>query len=185
MVFFLPASSFSEVLKSVTRLDFSGKTVVGALIGGYIAVEIAKKLLGIRKRTGDSFAVAIPLAQGIGRFGCYLHGCCFGLPSDLPWSVNLWNTTRHPVQLYEAALDFSLAAILYLSRRTSYPNGHLFRRYILGYACIRLVTDFFRGDPAIRFLSLTFVQWICMGTALIFGFIVYQGWKSDPTKESS
>jgi len=183
MVLFLPAASVSEVFKGVARFDFSGKTVVGALIGGYVAVELAKKILGIRKRTGDGFAVAIPLAQGIGRLGCYLHGCCFGTPGEQPWSVYLWGAQRHPVQLYEAALDFSLAAILYLSRHTAYPNGHLFRRYIFGYACIRLLTDFFRGDPAMRFLSLTLVQWICLGAALIFGRIVYRGWKADPAKE--
>lgn len=178
MVFFLPAGSFPLLFANTMRFDFSGKTVVGALIGGYIAVEIAKKVMGIRKATGDGFAVAIPLAQGVGRLGCFLHGCCFGAETSVPWSVFLAGTHRHPAQLYEAALDFLLAALLFFTRRRPYPNGHLFRRYILGYAIIRFFTDFFRGDPANHILFFTVVQWISLATALAFGVIVFRGFQS-------
>jgi prolipoprotein diacylglyceryltransferase len=90
--------------------------VIGALMGGYLGVEIAKKLVGIRHSTGDAFAVAVPLSLGIGRIACVLGGCCYGTPSHQPWAIHLAGADRHPVQLYEAALDFALAAAVFSVR---------------------------------------------------------------------
>ena len=179
MIFFLPPDVTMSVLAQLLVFDFTGKTVVGALIGGYLSVELAKKALGIKEKTGDAFAVAIPLGQGIGRMGCFLHGCCFGRETPLPWGVFLEGTMRHPVQLYEGALDFLLAALLWATRRTSYPQGHLFRRYILGYACIRFFTEFFRADPALYFGGLSVVQWISLTASVCFGWIVYVGFRDS------
>src|SRR4051812_25687651 len=46
-----------------------GKTVTTGLIGAYIAVEFAKWLMGIRIKTGDSFALPLALALAVGRWG--------------------------------------------------------------------------------------------------------------------
>jgi hypothetical protein len=56
----------------------TGKSVLGALLGGYAGVELAKHALGLRAATGDLFALVAPLGIGIGRVGCLLHGCCLG-----------------------------------------------------------------------------------------------------------
>ena len=56
----------------------TGKSVLGALLGGYAGVEAAKLALGWRAPTGDLFALVAPLGIGIGRIGCLLHGCCLG-----------------------------------------------------------------------------------------------------------
>lgn len=56
----------------------TGKTVLGALLGGYAGVEIAKKLVGYRSATGDWFATIAPAGIVTGRIGCLLHGCCLG-----------------------------------------------------------------------------------------------------------
>ncbi|MFY9753733.1 MAG: prolipoprotein diacylglyceryl transferase family protein, partial [Candidatus Acidiferrales bacterium] len=68
-----------------------GKTIVGALIGGLIAVELAKRILGERRSTGDLFAPAIALGLAIGRIGCFLAGLpdhTYGVASSLPWAVD-------------------------------------------------------------------------------------------------
>ena len=57
----------------------TGKSVLGALLGGYVSVEIAKKCLGYTRATGDWFAMLVPMGIIIGRFGCLLHGCCLGV----------------------------------------------------------------------------------------------------------
>src|SRR5438094_1516728 len=64
-----------------------GKTIVAGLIGAYLAVEVAKRLLGVRVKTGDSFAVPLALALAVGRWGCFFNGCCYGTPTTLPWGV--------------------------------------------------------------------------------------------------
>ena len=61
-----------------------GKTIVAALIGAYLAVELAKRLLDVRVKTGDSFAVPLALALAVGRWGCFCNGCCYGVETTLP-----------------------------------------------------------------------------------------------------
>ncbi len=56
----------------------NGKTIVFGLVGGYFGVELAKALLGVRVKTGDSFAVPVAAALAIGRLGCFVAGCCHG-----------------------------------------------------------------------------------------------------------
>src|SRR5713226_7392544 len=64
-----------------------GKTIVVGLIGAYLAVELMKLFLGVRVKTGDTFAVPLALALAVGRWGCFFNGCCYGTPTTLPWGV--------------------------------------------------------------------------------------------------
>lgn len=172
MVLFEEPAAVATVWARVWSLDFGGKTVVGGLAGGYAGVEIAKRLAGIRHSTGDAFAVALPLAQGLGRVGCFLEGCCYGAPTGLPWAVDLHGAARHPVQLYEATLDLALAGALFSLRDRGYPEGHLFRRYLVGYALVRFALEPLRGDPVRHLGPFTSVQWVCLAAALCFGALV-------------
>ena len=156
-------------------LDFSGKTVVGGIIGGYIGVEIAKKCVGITESTGDAFAVALPLAQAVGRVGCLLNGCCYGTEFHSSWSVALAETNRHPTQIYETILLLGLAGFLWQRRLVPAPAGHLFRRYLVGYALIRFFLEFLRGDPSLRLGPISVVQGVCLAGAVLFGWLIYRG----------
>jgi hypothetical protein len=94
-----------------------GKTVVGAILGGTIAVEWTKRRLGITRRTGDLFAVPLALGIAIGRVGCFLAGLkddTHGIATTLAWGVD-WGdgVRRHPVQLYESAAMVMLALALW------------------------------------------------------------------------
>ena len=53
-----------------------GKTILAGLAGGYLGVEIAKGLAGIREKQGDAFAMPLAVAVSIGRWGCFFNGCC-------------------------------------------------------------------------------------------------------------
>lgn len=153
--------------------DLTGKTVVGGLAGGYLAVELSKLALGVRTSTGDAWAVALPLAQGFGRIGCFLHGCCYGAPSELPWALWMHGTTRHPVALYEAGADLALAATMYAVREHVGPAGRLFKLYLLSYACLRFVLEPLRGDGALKLGPLSSVQWFCLCAALGLGLALW------------
>lgn len=63
----------------------TGKTILGALLGGYAGVEVAKKLTGYTQATGDWFAVIAPVGIVLGRVGCLLHGCCLGKVCAPAW----------------------------------------------------------------------------------------------------
>src|SRR5438874_657018 len=53
---------------------WNGQSIVGALIGGWLGVEIAKRIAGIRKSTGDAFVLPLIAGIAIGRIGCFLAG---------------------------------------------------------------------------------------------------------------
>src|SRR5262249_18431830 len=63
----------------------NGKTLVMGLVGGYFGVEAAKWAMHIKIKTGDSFAVPVAVAIGMGRLACFVAGCCHGTPTQLPW----------------------------------------------------------------------------------------------------
>jgi phosphatidylglycerol:prolipoprotein diacylglycerol transferase len=168
MLLFAPLSTVRDLMVRMADLDFSGKTVVGALVGGYLGVELAKRMVGIRVSTGDAFAVALPTGQALGRLGCFFNGCCIGTPAGAPWATMHEGVWRHPVQLYEMVLDASLALGLWKIRHRPYPQGHLFRRYLVGYASIRFCLDFVRADAQRVFLGLSPTQWLCL--AAMAGF---------------
>lgn len=174
MILFTPWAGWVDVLARMTDLDFTGKTVVGGLIGGFIGVEIAKRRVGITHSTGDGWALSLPLAQAVGRLGCFLNGCCYGSQTDGPWGVALGGVSRHPVQLYEAALDLLLAGLLWRWRGAALPEGHLFRRYLVGYAVIRFITEAWRGDPSVRLGPLSAVQAVCLLAAAGFSWTLWQ-----------
>ncbi len=174
LVLFEPMADLAAVLAAMTSLDFTGKTVIGGIAGGYAGVEVVKKLVGIRASTGDGFALALPVGQAIGRVGCFFNGCCWGAESQLPWAIEQFGLRRHPVQLYEAGLDLLLAALILTWRSRDLPAGHLFRRMLVGYALIRFALDPLRGDAQVVVGPLTAVQWFCLACAV--GFTARMAW---------
>ena len=173
MVLFVGPEALAQLGWAALTFDFTGKTVVGGIAGGYLGVELGKKLVGVRHSTGDGFAVSLPLAQAFGRVGCWLNGCCYGTPTDLP--VGRLAAGLHPTQLYEAALDLALASALWATRRRPLPSGHRFRLALAGYGAIRFGLEFFRGDAGWRVGPLTAVQWVCLAAAVGFGGSVLRG----------
>ena len=152
-----------------------GKTIMFGLVGGYIGVEIAKALVDVHTKTGDSFAVPVAVAIGIGRLGCFVGKCCHGVPTTLPWGVDFGDgILRHPTQLYETAFDLSAAAVLLvLERKNLFPTQR-FKLYLLAYCCYRILTEFIR--PEIRLAGgLTGYQW----TSIVLIPVLCWLWRRD------
>jgi phosphatidylglycerol:prolipoprotein diacylglycerol transferase len=165
----------------LTSHAWVGRTVVGGIAGGWLGVEGAKRAIGWKQRTGDAFALGIPIGHAIGRVGCLFAGCCYGAPTSLPWGVRfpagapatvaqrardllpasaLASLPVHPTQLYDAAFDLLLFALLWRLRDRVRAPGSLFRVYLLGYATFRFGCEFLRGDlPA---GGIKPVQWLLL-----------------------
>ena len=92
-----------------------GRSIEGAIAGGIVAVELYKRALGIRTRTGARFALPLAVGVAVGRVGCYLAGLddfTYGTPTALPWGHDFGDgIPRHPVQLYESAAMAGFAAV--------------------------------------------------------------------------
>jgi phosphatidylglycerol---prolipoprotein diacylglyceryl transferase len=153
----------------------NGKTIVFGIAGGYFGVELAKALLGVRVKTGDSFAVPVATALAIGRLGCFAAGCCHGTVTSLPWAVDFGDgLRRHPTQLYESAFHLTAALILAWLMRRGILRGQLIKLYLIAYLIFRILTEFIRPEPVLA-LGLTGYQWACLG--LIPVFVVL--WRRD------
>lgn len=93
--------------------------MTGALLGGFVAVELIKRIVGYTKPTGDKFALIVPLGIIVGRLGCLTHGCCQGIPCELgPFSTHgpdgMANWPAVPVEIL-----FNLVAFLHPFRALS------------------------------------------------------------------
>ncbi len=166
MVIFLGPATF---LKDLPYLWYSGQAWTGAFFGGYVGVLIVKRWNRITYSTGDIFALALPLAQAIGRLGNLLGGDPFGLPSNLPWAITQYGVRRQPSALYELLLDLLLFVII-LHLRDKMPRaGDLFKLYVVGSCSLRFLIDFTRDDPRVL-LGLTLVQVLYTFAILGFGY---------------
>lgn len=175
MIVFLGPAEFWRLLPTIPS---HGAALTGALIGGYVGVVIAERVLKVNRCTGDLVAPFIPLSQAIGRMGNFLAGDAYGTVTSLPWAVNQAGAYRHPAQLYELVLDLVLFAILWRWRYRSFRDGELFRMYVVGYALIRFPMEFLRFQPTpVPFLGLTLVQWLCIAAVLGFGYQLFLNWR--------
>lgn len=137
----------------------------GIFYGGFL-VALAAGLWYCRRKkfkvlkVVDAFAPGIILGHAIGRLGCFSAGCCWGLPTHVPWAVTFTNPFSHdvvgvpldiplhPTQLYEAAANFGIFLLL----RWRYPHkkfdGQIFSIYLMSYSAWRFFVEFFRAhDP--------------------------------------
>lgn len=149
----------------------AGKTIVGALIGGLIAVEWIKRRLGVTRRTGDLFAIPLCAGIAVGRVGCFLTGAedhTAGVATSLPWGVNFGDgIPRHPTQLYEILFVLTLGVFLWQLLRRPHAEGDVFKAFMVAYFAFRLLCDFLKPDVRV-FLGLSSIQWACVATLLYY-----------------
>ncbi len=171
----------------------------GGVFQGGLAFGVVFALLYFRRRqiptwpVADLAGPALALGHGFGRIGCFLAGCCYGRDCAVPPGVAFHSqyahdltgipleNPLHPVQLYEAALNFLNFLALFLILRRKKFDGQVFSFYIINYSVIRFVTEYFRGDHGdnIYFIrgasalsSLSYPQLFCI-LGLVAGAVLF------------
>jgi len=134
--------------------------------------------------TLDALAVGMPLGQFFGRIGCFMAGCCYGSPSNLPWAVTFTNPQTlcpirvpvHPAQLYEAFLALIVFGIIYRLRTRKSFDGQLLLAYFALAGLVRFVVEFFRSPLDYRgpvfFGWMPLTQLMALGLALVCGSLL-------------
>jgi prolipoprotein diacylglyceryltransferase len=111
-----------------------GKTIVGALLGGWVGVTLTKRRLGIGYPTGDVYVFPLILGMCIGRGGCFLAGLddhTYGIATSLPWGVNFGDgISRHPTQLYEIVFLLVVAGLFGWRIKTDRQCGCMFSQFV-------------------------------------------------------
>jgi len=151
----------------------SGRSIVGALLFGFLVAEGLKPLLGYRLPPNDRFAIVLPFSIATGRLGCWMSGCCLGIPMTGPFAlVGVDGVSRFPAPLVEMAFHLACgAALIVLFRRKRLP-GRLFALYLVAYGVFRFLTEFLRVTPKV-FDGLSAYQWFSMMMVLAGAAALY------------
>lgn len=127
---------------------WSGKSVTGALLGGYAGVELVKRLYEIHATTGDAFALTVPPALILGRVGCLMQGCCVGVVCHGHWWTidDAHGVPRWPAAAVELGFNACFWVWAVLATRTGWARGNRFHVYLISYGVFRFVHEFARDD---------------------------------------
>lgn len=134
----------------------NGFVVYGGIIGGILAgyLYCRKKQLAFLK-CFDLFIPSVALAQGLGRIGCFMAGCCYGIETTSAWGVVFPSSSLAPggvplipTQLISSGLDFILFAIVIFYAKRKKADGQVAALYLILYSAGRFSLEFFRGDLA-------------------------------------
>jgi phosphatidylglycerol:prolipoprotein diacylglycerol transferase len=162
--------SFKDFIKSpMSVLGSSGFVVYGGIIAGVLAAAIYCKIKKLSfLQYFDLVMPEVAIAQGFGRLGCFLAGCCYGRATDAWFGVTFPSGSMAPsgvslipTQLFSAAGDFVIAAVLLVAagnmRKSGkqYFDGSVGCLYLVLYGIGRFIIEFFRNDyrGAVGFLS--------------------------------
>ena len=135
------------------ELMIGGFVFYGGLIGGILFIFLGGKLHGIiPKPYIRSFIFLIPFIHCFGRIGCFMAGCCYGVPyhgigavvfpegAYAPSGVELF-----PVQLVEACC-LAMIAVLLLVLQVFIGYRFTVELYLLLYGIERFILEYFRYD---------------------------------------
>ena len=127
----------------------TGKSILGALVGGYGAVEIAKRLVRYPGVTGDWFALIAPPGIAVGRIGCLLHGCCLGSVCEPAWFTlkDKNGVARWPAVPIEILFNIVAMGVFFVLRRKRILTGQHFHLYLMAYGAFRFIHEFLRDTP--------------------------------------
>ena len=124
--------------------------IIGGVLAGYVVCRIKKEKFW---QYFDLIAPAIALAQGFGRIGCLLAGCCYGKETDSPLSITFHTSdfapndvALIPTQIYSSILDFLNCIVLCLIARYAKKERTVSGCYLIFYSTGRFILEFFRGD---------------------------------------
>jgi phosphatidylglycerol---prolipoprotein diacylglyceryl transferase len=138
-------------------LSFHGGLAGGILAGGWY---VWRRRLPFW-RYADVMVPGVPLSYAIGRIGCFLNGCCYGSPTDLPWACRFADGSApggltppsHPAQLYAALINVGIFFLLQrIARRATVP-GQVLLAYLLLYSIYRFLIEFVRRGATATVLA--------------------------------
>lgn len=158
--------------------------VILAVLGMYVYCR-AKGLSVLE--VFDFFSPTLGLGIAITRIGCFLNGCCFGTPTDLPWGVSFpkgsipyyvfGDAHLHPAQLYSSLYGLLLFMLLHFMMKRRKFNGQLIAIMFMVEAAFRYVIEYVRYYEAEMHFPLlgmepTYNHIISIGLFLL-GAIIY------------
>jgi prolipoprotein diacylglyceryltransferase len=201
-LFTIPLAQWGNFLFTGSPSEFPGRSAIGGLLFGLAGLILTQKFLGTGKPIIDLYAWTAPLSLGIQKIGCFLNGCCYGRPSDLPWSIQYpvgsnahynhllngmidenaaWSLNVHPVQLYEVLCFFTIAYIVWRSRSVWKKNFSILLFAFSLFFIFRFSIEFLRDPDSSGFnnniiLGVRVFQWYLLISGIVcsLALLVYE-----------
>ena len=193
--------SFREFLESpAVFLKTSGFVVYGGIISGVLCCMLYCRIKKLKFL--DYFDLVMPevaIAQGFGRIGCFLAGCCYGRETDAAWGITFPADSMAPsgvklipTQLMSAVGDFVIAAVLIvvadvLVKKIKLVSGDIGCLYVWMYGIGRFFIEFLRNDfrgSVGPFSTSQFISLFAVAGGVVLCY-VNRRLKKDRTKEST
>jgi phosphatidylglycerol:prolipoprotein diacylglycerol transferase len=174
---FVNAAAFIELirrgdvdLKFIYAAASSGFVFYGGLIGGVAGVLLYARIYRLPAWDHvEALMPAVPLLHSFGRAGCFLAGCCYGVPWERPLGVSFPRnsfappeTPLFPVQVFESGFNLLLFALLFVYSRKPRARGRILGLYVACYSGARFVLEFFRNDYRGSGWVFSVSQWISL-----------------------
>lgn len=168
---------FPEILKNPSILwDFqNGYVVYGGIIAGVLFSYLyCKKKQVPFLEYFDLVMPSVSVAQGFGRIGCFLAGCCYGRETT-SWFHIIYthsqfapnNVPLIPTQLISSAGNFIIAGVLFYYSKKSRTTGMVGAMYLILYSIGRFFIEIFRNDYRGSIGSFSTSQWIAIGIIML------------------
>ena len=168
-------------LTKVFAIWEGGLAIFGALVLGSVGAFIGARTAGIKFLAfADAIAPGVLVAQAIGRIGNYFNNELFGLPTTLPWGLEISTANPaypaglpagvlfHPTFLYELIWNLmGFAVLIWLDRKLKLRWGQMFAAYLITYSIGRAFIESIRIDPSEIFFGLRTNVWSAIFTIAI------------------
>jgi phosphatidylglycerol:prolipoprotein diacylglycerol transferase len=178
----------------IVRIWEGGIVLYGSIIGGALTFFTYRALRPFPLRPFlDVVAPALTLGVAIGRFGCFLNGCCYGDVCKLPWAVSFpepsppWAAHRaagligpdvhgslpvHPTQLYSVVDGLTLTLLLLAYFPLRKRDGQVMALLMVTYPVTRALVEYLRNDETVFFAGMTISQNISV-VLMAFGLLFW------------
>lgn len=168
-------------LLAVFRIWEGGLAIYGALMFGALGAFIGARQSGLKFVSYlDAVAPGVLLAQAVGRWGNYFNNELFGLPTDLPWGLEISSINPaypaglpegvlfHPTFLYESIWSLAgVALLLAADKRFNLRWGKMLGLYLVYYSIGRIWVEAIRIDPSEVLLGLRINIWSAVAGILV------------------
>jgi len=175
-----------QELWHVVAIWEGGLAIYGALLFGAVGVWLGCRYTGLRFSVfADSLAPGLLVAQAFGRLGNWFNHELFGLPTDLPWGLEIETsnpayptglpegTLFHPTFLYEIIWMLAGVGVLLLAERsTRLQWGKALAFYLVWYGIGRSVFESIRTDPSLLLLGIRTNVWASFA-AIVLGLVIW------------
>lgn len=164
----------------IPRLLQGGFVFYGGLIGGVIGLYVYSKSFNISfKKLCMILIPVVPIFHSIGRIGCFLAGCCYGMEYHGFGNVTFYNTelapigvSLFPIQIVESICNLIIFIIILATYKKFKGTYKTIALYAVLYSVVRFVLEFYRGDAARGIILLSTSQWISI-VLFIIGIILF------------